>query len=96
MDKFIQLTGIILLYVAALSGSEDIFSKKRACFSVRQPSILWANGMVHEGESKLKMTSLNAHFTPQGRGTKRGSRSQKAKVGYVMHTSLYRKRVRHQ
>ena len=59
MDKLIQLIGIVLLYLVGLSGSEDIFSKKRAYSSVGQPSILWANEMAHEGESKLKMTSLN-------------------------------------
>ena len=30
MDKLIQLIGIILLYLIGLSGSKDVYSKKRA------------------------------------------------------------------
>jgi hypothetical protein len=52
MGKFIQLIGIILLFSVGLSGYEDIFSKKRAHFSVRQPSILWANGMGARGREQ--------------------------------------------
>ena len=59
MGKLIQLIGIILFFSVGLSGSEDISSKKRAYFSVRQPSILRANEMAQEEASRLEMTSLN-------------------------------------
>ena len=46
MDKLMQLIGIVLLYLAGLSGSEYIYGKKRALtiFTVRQ------RGRVCKGE----------------------------------------------
>jgi len=70
LGKLVQRIGIVLLFLAGLSGSEDIIGKKCAYLSIGKTTIFQIDWSAQNGGIRMEMTSLNAQFRSVERTTR--------------------------